>query len=159
MSKIEIIHADTDARIEQAFTIRRDVFVAEQGVSEAVEIDGLDGAAGHLLALADGVAVGTLRFRLLDDGWTGRIERVAVLKAVRDRRVGRALMAAVLNHLCMIGVGEARLHAQIQVRGFYDRLGFVAYGQPFDEDGIPHIAMRLDLAHAAAADRRAVSEG
>ncbi len=38
-----------------------------------------------------------------------------------------------------------KLHAQTHALGFYARLGFAAFGDVFDEDGIPHKAMRLDL--------------
>jgi predicted GNAT family N-acyltransferase len=33
------------------------------------------------------------------------------------------------------------MHAQCVVADFYRRFGFAAVGQPFDEDGIAHIAM------------------
>jgi predicted GNAT family N-acyltransferase len=45
------------------------------------------------------------------------------------------------------------LHAQTIVQGFYARLGFVAFGPEFIEDGIPHVAMRLSLRGRAAGDR------
>jgi ElaA protein len=40
------------------------------------------------------------------------------------------------------GTEEARLHAQTVAQDFYARLGFVAFGPEFEEDGIPHVAMR-----------------
>ncbi|NJO38760.1 MAG: GNAT family N-acetyltransferase, partial [Rhizobiales bacterium] len=44
------------------------------------------------------------------------------------------------------GITKARLHAQTHALDFYARLGFAAHGGVFDEDGIPHRAMSLDLA-------------
>ena len=54
--------------------LRRVVFIAEQGVSEADEVDGLDGQAIHLMAFDGEAPVGTAR--LLLKGPVGKIGRV-----------------------------------------------------------------------------------
>jgi predicted GNAT family N-acyltransferase len=149
MTGLEIVRADTPEQLEHALTIRRAVFVGEQGVSEAQEIDGLDDEALHLIALADARPVGTLRIRFLEDRRIAKIERVAVVRSARGRQVGQALMVAALDHAEASGATEARLHAQITVQDFYGRLGFSAVGPEFDEDGIRHIAMRRPLGDAA----------
>ncbi|NJM84554.1 MAG: GNAT family N-acetyltransferase, partial [Tabrizicola sp.] len=66
--------------------LRRAVFIEEQGVSEADEIDDLDGEAVHLLAHVDGRAVGSAR--LLVRGETGKIGRVCVLPEARGAGLG-----------------------------------------------------------------------
>ena len=129
-----------------AFAIRREVFVVEQRISAALEFDGRDGAARHLLARQGGAPVGSLRLRLLEHGRVAKIERVAVRAAARRHGVGQALLEAALALACAAGAKEARLHAQCTVQGFYGALGFVAEGPTFIEDGIAHVAMRLDLA-------------
>ena len=63
--------------------LRRTVFIEEQGVSEADEIDDLDGEAIHLLATVAGRPVG--RARLLIEGDTGKIGRVCVLAEARGK--------------------------------------------------------------------------
>jgi predicted GNAT family N-acyltransferase len=145
MSHIAIREVRSAAGLEEALAIRCQVFVAEQGVREALEIDGLDGAARHLLALCEGRPVGTLRLRRLDRGRVAKIERVAVLAAARGQKVGQALMGAALDLARAQGAVEARLHAQTTVQAFYARLGFTAFGPEFEEDGILHIAMRRAL--------------
>jgi len=145
MARIDIREARSAAELEQAQAIRCQVFVAEQGVSETLEIDGRDATARHLLALWDGDPAGTLRLRWLDGGRIVKIERVAVLAAARGQKVGHALVAAALDLALAEGAGEARLHAQTTVQAFYARLGFVAFGPEFEEDGILHIAMRRAL--------------
>jgi predicted GNAT family N-acyltransferase len=146
MPAIAIQELRSAAEIERAIAIRLAVFVAEQGVDLALEVDGLDHDARHLLASVDGEPAGTLRIRLLDDGRLAKIERVAVLAPQRRHRVGQALMAAALELARTQGAREALLHAQTVVQAFYARLGFVAIGGEFEEDGINHIAMRLPLA-------------
>jgi ElaA protein len=145
MPAIAIRELRSAAEFERALAIRLAVFVEEQGVSLAQEIDGLDDQARHLLASVDGVPAGTLRIRLLDDGRAAKIERVAVLAERRDCRIGQALMEAALDLVRAQGVREVRLHAQTVVQGFYARLGFAAVGDVFVEDGIDHIAMILPM--------------
>jgi ElaA protein len=145
MPAIAIRELRSAAGFERALAIRLAVFVEEQGVSLAQEIDGLDDQARHLLASVDGAPVGTLRIRLLDDGQVAKIERVAVLAERRDCRIGQALMEAALDLVRAQGVREVRLHAQTVVQGFYARLGFAAVGDVFVEDGIDHIAMILPM--------------
>ena len=40
------------------------------------------------------------------------------------------------------------LSAQRSAEGFYQRLGYTPYGEPFDEVGIPHLHMQRRLAAA-----------
>jgi predicted GNAT family N-acyltransferase len=148
MPTIAISELRSPAEIERAFAIRRRVFVEEQGVCEALEFDGRDDEARHLLASVDGEPAGTLRIRLLEHGRVAKIERVAVLAAQRRHRVGRALMAAALDLARGRGVREAKVHAQRVVQKFYAGLGFVKIGDEFEEDGIAHVAMRMSLATA-----------
>jgi predicted GNAT family N-acyltransferase len=121
--------------------IRFDVFCVEQRVPEALEWDGIDGDCLHAIAEdRDGRAIGC--GRLLPDGHVGRM---AVLAAWRGRGVGSAL----LDHLVALARsrGDARvmLNAQTHALPFYERHGFVAVGEPFDEAGIPHRAMERAL--------------
>ncbi len=124
--------------------LRRVVFIEEQGVSEADEVDDLDDVALHLLALQDGRAVGTAR--LLVAGDTVKVGRVCVLADQRGSGLGAALMrAAVEAARGLPGVVRVKLGAQTHALGFYERLGFVAYGPEFDDAGIPHRDMVLVL--------------
>lgn len=124
--------------------IRRVVFIEEQGVSLADEVDGRDGAADHLLAVLDGVPVGTAR--ILIEGETGKIGRVAVLAPARGQGIGAALIrAAVAGLRNRPGLRLAKLGAQVHAIGFYEGLGFTAYGPVYDDAGIPHRDMVLQL--------------
>ena len=64
----------------------------------------------------------------------------AVLREHRGRGIGSALV----RYLCAAVPGEAiYLHAQLSALPFWERLGFMAEGEPFEEAGIEHRAMRL----------------
>ena len=124
--------------------LRRVVFILEQGVSVADEVDGRYGAARHLLAVLDGGAVGTAR--LLTEGEVGKIGRVCVLRAVRGQGVGVALIrAAVAIFAAVPGVKKVKLGAQTHALGFYAALGFEAVDEVYQDAGIAHRDMVLRL--------------
>ncbi len=122
--------------------IRRRVFVDEQHVPESLEWDGLDPDCQHVMAFnRKGEAIGT--GRLLPDGHIGR---VAVLREWRGLGAGTAIMRQLIAVAQRAGQSSIRLNAQTPVLEFYESLGFVAFGEAFMEAGIPHRAMRLDVA-------------
>lgn len=125
--------------------IRHEVFVLEQNVPQAEEWDDLDGDAIHLIARDDqGAAIGTAR--LLIQGPTGKIGRVAVRKAARGTGIGAALILAALRELRQIpGITRAKLGAQCHAIAFYEKLGFAAYGPEYLDAGIAHRDMTREL--------------
>ncbi len=124
--------------------LRRKVFIEEQGVSEADEVDGLDDQAIHLLALVDGRPLGCAR--LLVQGETGKVGRVCVLAEARGTGLGAALMRAAVEEFRKLpGVAKVKLGAQTHALGFYERLGFTAFGPEYMDAGIPHRDMVLAL--------------
>ena len=124
--------------------LRRVVFIEEQAVPEALEVDGLDHVARHLLALWDGQPIGTAR--MMVDGTCGKIGRVCVLPAGRGRGIGAALIrSAVAEFRRMPGVLRVKLGAQTHALGFYQALGFQAQGVEYQDAGIPHLDMVLLL--------------
>lgn len=124
--------------------LRRTVFIEEQNVPEADEMDDLDGDAVHLLA-TDAAArpVATARLLVKDD--IGKIGRVCVLADQRGTGLGSALMRAAIDALAVRGVRQVRLGSQTHAMGFYEKLGFVAEGPVYDDAGIPHRDMALNL--------------
>lgn len=124
--------------------LRRVVFIEEQGVSEADEVDDKDDEAIHLLARLNGKPVGSAR--LLVMGNIGKVGRVCVLPEARGTGLGAEIMrAAVQRFRAVAGVEKVKLGAQTHALGFYERLGFTAFGPEFDDAGIPHREMMLTL--------------
>ena len=132
------------ADIAACRALRRIVFTEEQGVSEADEADDLDDQAVHILASQDGVPVGSAR--LLAMGDVGKVGRVCVLQKLRGTGLGAALMqAAVAQFRTMPEIKRVKLGAQLHALSFYERLGFMPYGDVFLDAGIEHRHMVLDL--------------
>lgn len=139
-----MIHIAPTQDIATCRALRRKVFIEEQGVSEADEVDGLDDRAIHLLALVDGRPLGCAR--LLVQGETGKVGRVCVLAEARGTGLGAALMRAAVEEFRKLpGVTRVKLGAQTHALGFYERLGFTAFGPEYMDAGIPHRDMVLAL--------------
>lgn len=123
--------------------LRRTVFIEEQGVPEADEIDDKDDEAIHLLASVGGVPVGSARLLLLGD--TGKIGRVCVLAGHRGTGLGAKLIRSAVAELRARGLRTAKLGSQTHAIGFYRRLGFIPEGPEYIDAGIPHRDMTLAL--------------
>ena len=130
----------TSSEWEGARAVRRRVFIEEQGVSEAEEWDEFDATAHHVVAVDDGRVVGTGRLVELE-GRVGRIGRMAVLPERRRNGVGRAILARLEAEAAARGLALIVLHAQVHALGFYERAGYRADGDVFEEAGIPHQKM------------------
>lgn len=124
--------------------VRVEVFCREQGVSRALEFDGLDEVCRHYLARDGGKAVGTARTRPLGDGVV-KCERMAVLAPFRGRGIGRALLERALRDARRDNRATALLHAQLRAAPFYEKAGFRREGGGFEEAGIVHVRMTLAL--------------
>ncbi|PSP95608.1 GNAT family N-acetyltransferase [Halobacteriales archaeon QS_4_62_28] len=144
MTDATVVVLPDDADLEPAFEVRRDVFVEEQGVDEAIEIDGKDPDADHVLARKDGKPVATARLRVIDET-IGKIERVAVLADYRDSGIGRQVMDRIELLAGDRSLERLELHAQTHVEGFYERLGYETVSDVFEEAGIPHVEMIKQL--------------
>lgn len=126
---------------EGAAAVRRAVFVHEQGIPLELEMDSADATAAHAVARNRlGQVVGTGRLLQAAPG-VGKIGRMAVLRVLRGSSVGRRLLLALMEAARARGDHEVVLHAQRSAVGFYDRLGFEARGEPFQEAGIEHLEM------------------
>jgi ElaA protein len=128
----------------QAAALRFAVFVDEQKVPASEEIDHYDPDAVHLVAIEDGKVVGTLRLVAKENGLL-KIGRVAVSKPHRRLGFGKQLMLEAIAYARAHKFRACILGAQVYVISFYEKLGFTAHGPVYDDCGIDHRDMRLDL--------------
>lgn len=150
-SDTKTVPVTTHEGLEQTFAIRRDVFVAEQGVpleDEFDEYDTLDGRCRHLLILSGETAVGTGRIRIVDGA--GKLERICISAPYRKHGIGRMILDGLERLAAEQGLRRVKLHGQTQARGFYEKLGYVAASDEFMEDGIPHLLMVKELPDPSA---------
>lgn len=117
--------------------IRYTVFTKEQKIESVMDFDGLDEGAVHCLVEHDGKYIGT--GRMLSDGHIGRL---AVLKGNRSNGYGTTILRTLIAEAKKKNLNRVFLGAQESARGFYERLDFSVYGDPFIEVGIRHVPMQ-----------------
>jgi predicted GNAT family N-acyltransferase len=125
----------------RASAIRFEVFVEEQQVPIAEELDAMDAECLHALAFShQGEAVAT--GRLLPDGHIGRM---AVKLSERKKGVGAAVLQALVEAAQERGIKHVVLGAQLHAKDFYLKQGFVEFGDVFLDANIEHVMMRKEL--------------
>lgn len=130
--------------LEEAFKIRRLVFVIEQNVNPSDECDEFEDTSTHFLARLDGKPVGTARWRFTKNGV--KMERFAVLKEERGKGIGKALVEAVLSDVDSNPKSKEKtkyLNAQLSAMSLYSKFGFVKVGEMFEECNIRHYKMEM----------------
>lgn len=134
------------AELRQAQDLRIRVFCDEQGVPRELEVDDQDAVARHgIAATPDGRVVGTIR--LIVQGTTVKVGRVAVDAAFRGRGIASALLDRAVEYAQDVRAEELRLAAQLSAASLYERAGFRRTSEPFDEPGtdIPHVWMAREV--------------
>jgi predicted GNAT family N-acyltransferase len=122
--------------------LRVDVFVVEQECPYP-ELDGRDAepTTVHVWFEEDGAVLATIR--VLDDGDTRAIGRVATAASARGRGLAARLME---EGIALCAGSPITLGAQAHLEGWYERFGFRRSGEGYVEDGIPHVPMRREPA-------------
>ena len=138
MAHIRITTTSFAVDAELIYSLRKAVFIDEQGVPAAIEIDELDPICQHVLAWRDGIAVGT--GRIAPDG---RIGRMAVVASYRGQGIGRDILIGLMRLGRDMGVDRLYLSSQCQAIPFYEKAGFVVSGPVYEEAGISHRLMLL----------------
>lgn len=139
---IRVEEANTDALFNYVFTIRTEVFVDERSIDQEDEYDGFDHLSTHFLAWYGNNPAGAARRRRLNNG-SFRLERFAVLAEHRNKGVGAALVMAGLK-----GLPPGQLviiHPTVETVSYFEKFGFEAIGEEFEEAGIPTMEMRYQI--------------
>lgn len=122
--------------------LRSETFVVEQHCFY-LDPDGKDLKALHLRGIEDGQLVAYLRLFLpTETNHCLVFGRVLTAKSARSKGVGKQLMNVLLqycaSHYPNISI---QCSAQYYLKKFYERFGFVAFGEVYDDAGVPHIGM------------------
>ena len=136
-----------------AFALRFVVFVDEQQVPEDEELDEHDATAVHAGGFDGNRLVATGRLVVLPDG-VGKVGRMAVAADARGRGLGAGVLGRLEQTAREQGIGEVVLGAQLSAVAFYERSGYAAYGDVFDDAGIDHLMMRKRLDRSSTGSGR-----
>ena len=139
-----IVVASEPSEFLDHFQLRRTIFIDEQGVDEALEMDGLDDTATLIVMYLESIPVGCARYRVLDKAV--KVERVGILKDYRNRGFGQQIMAFVESQIMeYTDTSWITLNAQLTAKDFYLRLGYAPVGEVFVEANIDHQKMMKAL--------------
>ena len=138
-------------RIKDCISIRRRVFVEEQGVPEELEIDLFDEPGSgcfHFLMLEPGKdeaePIGTFRAYFEEDDVI-HLQRFCILKEYRKNGYGRAALDYVKEHFAAAGAKRITFGAQCSAIPFYEKCGCVCVSDVFLDAGMPHRKMEIAL--------------
>ena len=136
----QVKHGRWDQLQQDAKLIRTQVFICEQGITEADEWDDQDLISQHFVIYDQDQPIATAR--LLENNSVGR---VAVLKAYRGQGLGQMIMLEIISYAQKQRRSVLTLSSQVHAISFYKKLGFTVQGNSYDECGIPHIEMTMSL--------------
>lgn len=136
---MEVKQVSTKEQLEDAYTVRRTVFVHEQQVPEEEEIDQFEDESTHVVLYDNQEPVGAGRVRVLDG--IGKLERICVLSTSRQKGAGKLIVDKLEDVATAQGVSKLKLNAQTHAIPFYERLGYETVSDVFMDAGIPHVTM------------------
>ena len=128
---------------EEALTIRKKVFVEEQGFID--EFDEIDKISKHLLVFEEGKAIATCRVFYDQEKQSYMLGRLAVLKEYRGKKIGSKVLQAAEDVVRRDGGESILLSSQERVISFYEKQGYVKEGDSFLDEGCPHIWVRKKI--------------
>lgn len=130
-----------DIKVNEAFSVRFEVFVTEQGFSPDSDIDKIDDTAFHLIGYDENGAAQCAARLFCEHGEMWHAGRIAVKKSQRGKGVGKLLMAELANKVKEQGAKAIVLGAQYDKAEFYEKCGYKNTGKEFLDEGYPHVEM------------------
>ena len=129
----------------RALALREAILRTPLGLALTEEELADDARRQHFCATSHGAVVGTVSLKPLGRD-TVQLRQMAVAEERRRERIGAELLARAEDWARAAGFRLMVLNARLGAEGFYARFGYLAEGEPFDENTIPHIRMTKPLA-------------
>lgn len=144
MNNIVAKKAQSEKEINDALSVRYQVFVVEQKINKDLQHDSWDEICDHFVAYLDNRAVGAGRIRYIAPK-IAKIERMAVLSDLRGKNIGGEILKSMIGYMEDNNVNEVVLNSQYHAKGFYEKFGFKIEGEIFQETNIDHARMKKKL--------------
>ncbi len=127
----------------EAKEIRETVFLKEQGFQ--TEYDEIDEVATHLVLYQDEIPLATCRVFPGEMPGVFILGRLAVQKEQRSKGLGSRMLFEAEESVKEQGGVCLILHSQLHAKEFYEKSGYIAYGEIEYEEDCPHIWMKKQL--------------
>jgi predicted GNAT family N-acyltransferase len=128
----------------QTLALREAILRQPLGLTLTAEELADDELRRHFCATSHGQVVGSVSLRPLD-GETVQLRQMAVAEDRRREKIGARLLARAEDWARGQGYRLMVLNARLGAEGFYARYDYLAQGEPFDENTVPHIRMTKSL--------------
>lgn len=140
LSRITMDDPEYERELELRFRVLREPLgIKREDVTYPYDLGSL-----HWVAKVSGEVIGCVLFHPEGEK-TGRLLQMAVAPELQGKGIGRDLVRTLERDVKERGFEEVTLHARGDKVGFYEKLGYELFGEPFTEVGIPHRYMRRRL--------------
>lgn len=140
IQKINTKHPDFEA----VFALREKILRQPLGLSLYHEDTSADAEDDVYIALKEGAVIACLMVKPKGDGIL-KFRQMAVDSEYQAAGIGKQLMQAAEKDAQSNGFKLIELHARQYAVGFYEKLGYHAFGTVFEEVTLPHLAMKKFL--------------
>jgi predicted GNAT family N-acyltransferase len=141
---LHVLIVDNEEQLQDAYSVRKIVFVEEQNVPLEEEIDQYEEDATHFVLYDEDQSVGAGRFRVVSG--IGKVERICVLPSYRSSKgAGRLIMETIEEYAKTKEMHVLKLNAQTHDEPFYVKLGYETVSDVFMDAGIPHVTMTKNI--------------
>ncbi|HNP17200.1 MAG TPA: GNAT family N-acetyltransferase [Fulvivirga sp.] len=117
-----ILEGSVSQDLKNVLDIRKKVFTLEQGIPSAVDDDGYDNGAIHVLGVCNGQPVAS--GRLVINNNFGVLARIAVLPDYRGKGFAEHIVKALENEGRRRNLNSFELYPHIYLEKFYSNLGY-----------------------------------
>ncbi|WP_029498046.1 GNAT family N-acetyltransferase [Kurthia huakuii] len=147
MQDVVVKIAQSEQEKQDAFFVRKEVFVKEQGLPLPLEVDDLDKIATHIVAYYKQQPIAASRIIVNDKSDSVKVERLSVLPKFRRKQIGIQMMQTIEAFIRknFPNVSVIKIHAQIHAIPFYEKQGFSVTSPEFMDNYIPHRAIEKHI--------------
>ncbi len=129
---------------DASLRLREDVLRKPLGIKLRLQDQRGEQSQLHFGAFEDGKLVGVVIF-VPEEKPHGKLRQMAISPSMQGKGVGAKLLDCVHAFAKAAGHSELTLNARETARAFYAKNGYAPFGEPFNEVGIPHVAMKIRL--------------
>lgn len=146
--ELTVHFVQTAQQLEDAYFVRNEVFVKEQGIPLPIEQDSYNEDSRHIVAyhMENPIAAGRIR---IINSTVAKVDQISVLPEFRLQQVGVRMMQVLekyaINHPESTAIDTIVVYAQAHAVPFYERQNYQITSPEFIDGGAAYRAMEKKL--------------